>query len=505
VQQALNLDALRASHPIEVPVRNALEVDQIFDQISYQKGSSVIRMLSNHLGRDVFLKGVGDYLKIHAYGNAKTDDLWAALSAASGQDVKTFMDAWIKKIGFPVITVAEEPGQITLQQQRFLSTGDVKAEEDETTWWVPVGLKTGSPANTVQKALTTKEDTLRDIDDSFYKINADQSGVYRTNYPPQRLVKLGQSLDRLSTEDKIGLMGDATALAISGDGTTPALLALLEGFKHEKSYLVWSQVSASLSKVRTVFSSNDKISDALRTFQRKLVSSAAESIGWNFNKDEDYLTVQLRKLLLGMAAGCRHEKTISEGKSKFASWKSGDQSAIHPNLRQVVFNLAIANGGDEEYDAVKQEYLSTTSVDGKEICLVALGKAPTVEKAKETLAFATSHDVAPQDAHSAVISVASNGKARIAAWEFTRDQWERVEKRLSGSGIIKDRWIKFGLSSYADQAIAEDIATFFKDKDTGSFNRSLVILSDTIRGNANYKARDEKVLLEWLEAHGYAA
>lgn len=68
VQQAFQLDSLRASHPIEVPVKNALEVDQIFDHISYLKGSSVIRMLSDHLGRETFLRGVADYLKSHAYG-----------------------------------------------------------------------------------------------------------------------------------------------------------------------------------------------------------------------------------------------------------------------------------------------------------------------------------------------------------------------------------------------------------------------------------------------------
>lgn len=68
VQQAFHLDSLRASHPIEVPVRNALEVDQIFDHISYLKGSSVIRMLSVHLGQETFLRGVADYLKSHAYG-----------------------------------------------------------------------------------------------------------------------------------------------------------------------------------------------------------------------------------------------------------------------------------------------------------------------------------------------------------------------------------------------------------------------------------------------------
>jgi aminopeptidase N len=48
-------------------VKDALEIHQIFDHISYLKGSSVIRMLSGHLGVETFLKGVSEYLKAHEY------------------------------------------------------------------------------------------------------------------------------------------------------------------------------------------------------------------------------------------------------------------------------------------------------------------------------------------------------------------------------------------------------------------------------------------------------
>jgi len=238
MQRAFQLDSLRTSHPIEVPVRNALEVDQIFDAISYLKGSSVIRMLAAHLGADTFLLGVSNYLKAHKYGNAKTSDLWSALSQASGQDVDAFMDPWIKKIGFPVITVAEELGQIGVRQSRFLSGGNVKPEEDQTTWWVPLGLKNGAGEAQVRTiALTNKEETIRDVDESFYKLNNDQTGFYRTNLPPERLTKLGGQLGSLSVQDKIGLVGDAAALAVSGDATTAGVLSFLEGFVGEQSYL----------------------------------------------------------------------------------------------------------------------------------------------------------------------------------------------------------------------------------------------------------------------------
>ena len=50
---ALQLDSLKNSHPIEVPVGHPSEVDEIFDDISYQKGAAVIRMLHSYIGDKV--------------------------------------------------------------------------------------------------------------------------------------------------------------------------------------------------------------------------------------------------------------------------------------------------------------------------------------------------------------------------------------------------------------------------------------------------------------------
>ncbi len=54
---------------------------------------------------------------------------------------------------------------------------------------------------------------------------------------PARLAKLGEMRDQLSVEDRIGVMGDAAALAASGEGTTAALLAFVERFPAEQNYL----------------------------------------------------------------------------------------------------------------------------------------------------------------------------------------------------------------------------------------------------------------------------
>ena len=239
MQMAFELDALRSSHPIAVPVRNSLEVDQIFDAISYRKGSSVIRMLSDFLGRETFFAGVSAYLKSHSYGNATTNDLWTACSKASGRDVTALMDPWIQKIGFPVLSLTEELDQIEIRQSRFISSGDTKPDEDETLWWIPLGFKTEAKQDSADaiKAMTTKREIIRHVSTSLYKLNANTSGFYRTIYPPERLIKLGASQGFLSAEDKIGLIGDAAALAVSGDATTVGLLSLCAEFKNEGNTL----------------------------------------------------------------------------------------------------------------------------------------------------------------------------------------------------------------------------------------------------------------------------
>ncbi|EKD21015.1 uncharacterized protein L3040_004632 [Drepanopeziza brunnea f. sp. 'multigermtubi'] len=504
MQTAFTLDSLRSSHPIEVPVKDALDVDQIFDAISYLKGSSVIRMLAAHLGQDVFLKGVGDYLRAHAYGNAKTNDLWSALSKASGQDIPGLIDPWIRKIGFPVLTVAEEPGQISVRQTRYLSTGDVKAEDDGTTWWVPLGLEGKVGRKEVQPiGFSKKEDTVRDIDDSFYKLNKDTTGFYRTNYPPSRLATLGTQIERLSLSDKIGLVGDAGALAYSGEGSTPGLLAFVEGFQAENNYLVWSQILSSISTVKAIFAEDEAISEGLKKFTLKLISPAVENIGWETASGEDLLTSQLRALLILTAGLNGHEKVTAEAKKRFDLYKSGDKSAIHPNLRAAVYNLAIFHGGRSEFESIKAEWHSTTSVDGREMTLRALGRIqdPTLLPEYLSLLF---KDVATQDMHTGAMAIAANSHTRPGLWKYIQENFDAIKEKLSKNMVVLDRFLRLSLNKFNDRETEKDIAKFFEGRDNRGYDRTLNVVSDTILGRATYKERDAKVILEWLKVHGYS-
>jgi len=76
--------------------------DQIFDSLSYSKAASgaylrvlnwplltpypvVLRMVSNYVGEEKFLKGVSIYLKKHLYANSVSKDLWEGIGEATGE------------------------------------------------------------------------------------------------------------------------------------------------------------------------------------------------------------------------------------------------------------------------------------------------------------------------------------------------------------------------------------------------------------------------------------
>lgn len=53
---------------------------QVFDAISYCKGSAVVNMVCAVLGKEKFREGLQLYMKKHAYGSSETIDLWNAWS-----------------------------------------------------------------------------------------------------------------------------------------------------------------------------------------------------------------------------------------------------------------------------------------------------------------------------------------------------------------------------------------------------------------------------------------
>jgi hypothetical protein len=199
-----------------------------------------------------------------------------------------------------------------------------------------------------------------------------------------------------------------------------------------------------------------------------------------------------------------HCRVIAEGKRRFELYVSGkDKAAVHPNLRSAIYAIAIRQGGKPEYEALKKEWRATSSVDGKEIALRALGRIQDPELLPDYLALLF-NDVATQDVHTGAVALAANPKTRTGLWKYIQDNFDPLKERLSANMVVFDRFLKMSLQKFSDRETEQEIARFFEGKDNRGYDRTLGIVSDTILGRASYKERDAAVVKEWLKTHGYA-
>lgn len=272
--RALELDCLENSHPIEVPVGHPSEIDEIFDDISYNKGASVIRMLHNYIGDDDFRKGMHLYLTKHQYKNTSTEDLWGALEEASKKPVGTVMSTWIKKMGFPVVTASvsqDSENQLCLkiEQSKFCTSNDQKMSarcqrSNPSPWMIPISVSTSRNPNELATSLVLEDMQtsikLPDVGpDDWIKINPGTVGFYRTQYPSDMLARFIPAIHDKSLPplDRLGLLDDLFALVQAGDTSTVEALKLMQAFVMEDNYTVWSTIVNCLGKLNVLLSHTD--------------------------------------------------------------------------------------------------------------------------------------------------------------------------------------------------------------------------------------------------------
>ncbi|PNP55420.1 hypothetical protein THARTR1_04250 [Trichoderma harzianum] len=508
LQSALSLDSLRSSHPIEVPVKRADEINQIFDAISYSKGSCVLRMISTYLGEDKFLEGVRKYLNKYAYGNTQTSDLWDSLAEVSGKPVHEVMTAWTKKVGYPVLTVTEKEGEssIHVKQNRFLRTGDVKPEEDTTLYPVFLGLKTKDGVDETI-ALKEREQEFKVPSTDFFKLNANHTGIYRTLYSPSRLEKLGKAAKEglLSTEDRTGMIADAAALSSSGYGKTSGVLNLLKGFDAETEFVVWNEIISRIGSIQAAWLFEDQaVRDGVRAFLREIVSSKAHELGWEFSDSDGHVEQQFKATLFGSAGLSGDEKIISASKQMFAKFMAGDKSAIHPNIRKSVFAIALKFGGKEEYDKIIGLYHSSTNSDERNTCLRSLGRAKDPELIKRTLALLLNGEVKDQDIYMPAAGLRTHPEGIEALFTWMTENWDELYKRHPPTLPMLSSMVSLLTSGFTTSEQLARVEKFFSGKNNNGYDQSLAQSKDAIRSKISWLERDRQDVADWVKTNGYS-
>ncbi|KAK4412654.1 Aminopeptidase M1 [Sesamum alatum] len=504
--EGLRLDGLAESHPIEVDINHAGEIDEIFDAISYRKGASVIRMLQSYLGPECFQRALASYIKRHACSNAKTEDLWSVLQEESGEPVNKLMNSWTKQKGYPVVSVKIKDQSLEFEQSQFLLSGST----GEGQWIVPITLCIGSYDARKSFLLQTKSETLdvkeflgASISSShpWIKVNVDQTGFFRVKYDEDLSARLRNAIERkcLSIGDKYGILDDYYSLSMACQQSLASLLALMGAYREELEYTVLSNLISIAYKVaRIVADAAPELLDNIKLFFINLFQYSAERLGWDPKEGESHLDAMLRGELLTALASFGHDMTINEANRRFRIFLDDRNTPVlPPDLRRAVYVAVMQNvskSNRSNYDSLLRVYRETDLSQEKTRILGSLCSCRDPEIIHEFLDFLLSSEVRSQDA---VFGLSVSREARETAWNWLKVNWDQICKTY-GAGFLITRFISAVVSPFSSYEKAEEVEEFFASRMKPYIARTLKQSIERVHINAAWvkSIQSEKHLAE---------
>ncbi|KAF9533367.1 hypothetical protein CPB83DRAFT_845145 [Crepidotus variabilis] len=504
LNRALNLDAKLSSHPIEVGCPDANRINEIFDSLSYSKAAAVLRMLSAHIGEETFLKGVSIYLKSRLFGNSVTSDLWEGISTSSGRNITDLIENWVTKVGFPVLSVTEGDNGIFVRQDRFLETGIAREKDNETIWNVPLGIvaeKDGERSVDCSSLLSERVVHVKLDTSKPFKLNAGTSGVYRVLYTPERLATIAaesaEDHSIFSLDDRVGLVHDAFALAKAGLAKISSALTLVDLWKNEKDYLVWSAIGENISALISAFWESPEIVDGLNTLRRALFFPLVLQLGYDYTNDESSDTGLLRTLAISQAANAKEESVVAEIQSRFKHFTdTGDDVRISADLQRTIFSTAVEHGGRSEWEAMVKLHDKHKTPQEKINAIESLCATQDDGLIKETLEF-IDNKARDQDVLYFFIALGTNLRARRALTDHFHNNYDILYKRFEDS-FAPQHLVTHSSDYYSSTKDLERIEDFFKKKNSTKYELALAQALDGVRARAAFVETSNEDLKAWL-------
>lgn len=496
--RALGMDSLKNTHPIETEVVDLERLPENFDEISYSKGASVIYMLADFLGKEAFQKGVQHYLKKHAYANATTEDLWKSLEEISGKPVSKIMHEFITQAGHPIISMEEKEGKLSLSQQRFFSNPLLRKEfTQDHSWNIPFRLVSSEKLYEEEYVMEDKTLSLpMPSDTNWIKINAHESGFFRTIYTPELYTRLENPIkDKLlSSVDRMGIIRDSFDSAEAGLLSTDFALQLARSYRNEDSYIVWASLSGKLEKVANILRTTD-LRVPYSTFAKELFLPIGEKLGFTQKSGDTYQDILLRSIVFYSLGRYGGVEAIEKARELFDSFRKNG-TPIDNNVRGAVYRLAAEHGGEKEFEIFKDMYKKETLHEEKNRIGNALVSFPDAALLKKALAFSLSKDVRTQDIGRFIMVGFGNEIGPEVTWQFVKDNWEYLLKVHEGQ--IGIGWLIEGAAASTSPSLRADFQAFFEKHATPYLTRTVQQVLEKIQANIAWLERDKQVITKFL-------
>ncbi|XP_061623390.1 LOW QUALITY PROTEIN: endoplasmic reticulum aminopeptidase 1-like [Phyllopteryx taeniolatus] len=537
---AMEVDGLSSSHPIFNPVENPTEIQEMFDEVSYDKGACILNMLKDFMTPEVFEVGIIRYLKRYSYRNTVSSHLWESLTdicnsndlhdapskrkefcskrtLQSGKydhgdkfDIKTIMDTWTRQKGFPLVSVDLKGRKLILTQHRYL-----KIEEKPTTtgpptetlvWQIPLTYKTSASDTTQHFLMRSAVDLLRipnGVD--WIKLNVDMSGYYIVHYGKdgwKTMIKLLQNNHTaLSGKDRASLIHDAFRVVSIKKLTLETALELSTYLSKETNVIAVTQGFAELIPIYKLIERREIIllENSMKIYMLHLFKDLIDSQRWDDSGSSSER--MLRSYLLLFACVRNYTPCVTKASQLFNMWKDSDGKMSLP-VEVTLAVYAVGAQTPEGWDFLFEFYRRSLQLSVQSRIKIALTISPLRQKLKWILEQSLLGEVMKtQDLPDVLVSISRNPRGHRLAWDFLRANWATLIKKFEiGSSSIA-HMVTGVTSLYSTKTMLTSVEKFFTSLtvETGSQMRCIEQAYDTIADNIRWAETNFPVLQSWLK------
>ena len=475
--EAMNLDARGATHPIVQPVATVSQAEQAFDGITYKKGEAVIRMLEAYAGPDAWREGVRAYIAEHAYGNATSADLWRAIDKAAGKPVSTVARDFTTQPGVPLVSVSLAGDRMTLAQGGFTTDG---GKPPQLSWLTPVRIQPlkGGPA---AERLVSRGRPQETWEASV--VNAGGAGYYRVSYDSTAFAKLASRFDGLPAADQFGLLKDTLALGMAGRGPISAYLRLTSALPAGGDAIVWREQARTLAGLDGFYAPGSKRA-AYRAWAADVLEPVLSRVGFDERDGEPAADTLLRETLLLALGQAGDPRVEAEARRRFAEART-DLSRLAPGERRWVLIGAARSADRPTFEALRKLARDARDPLERNALYLALCAVEDESLAGEVLALSIT-DEAPSNMAPVLVREVAGVHPELA-WRFTLANLPAITRTLDTLG--RSTFVPRVAGASNDLKLALELLDYAKRNIPRDAQGEVQVALARIRNNADIQAR----------------
>jgi aminopeptidase N len=496
---AMRRDSVATTHPIVQHVQTVEQASQAFDDITYQKGESVIRMLEAYVGENAWRNGVRAYMKAHAYGNTVSDDLWSAVEKAAHKPITSIAHDFTLQPGVPLIRVGDTACKngstsVTLAQGEFSRD---QPNKKPLNWRVPVIAQTAGSGKQARTLVEGGKGALTVPGCGALVVNAGQTGYYHTLYAPKEFAALTAGFDKLAPIDQLGLLSDSWSLGMAGLQGASSVLDLAKATPLSAEPKVWMRLAQVFSSLHGNYGGDSARQKRFADFAIARLAPVMAQVGWIPRAGEPDTVANLRAQLIGTLGALGDPTTVGEARRRYAAMAT-DPAAVPGPLRKTVMAVVAHHADAATWDALHAAAQAEKSPMIKDHLYDLLASSEDKALAQRALKLALTDEPGVTNSAAMVARVAQNHPDM--AFDFAIANIGKVNERVDATS--RSRYFPRLASQSSDPAMIDKVNNYAganlaptsrRDADT-----AIAVIKDRIR------VRNERMpeIDAWLAKNG---